>query len=318
MRSAIIGPYTHGGISAIHKVCNEAPYLKDMPRLDISGLLYSNMFQSGVDLFQLFGLDDPLTPKSKFFLKRIQQISVEDYNKKSDEIKQCFQPFLPKDYYKIDEYSAIWTWEAFLTDLFFCLKNKSALIFGEIPDAEQIRKLVPLELYQPLKNLTDQMSIDTIEVPMPRSSISSSSVKRLHEIVESDHFRIYVNHHKELDYIIKPKKQSYIDIVKSSKILRKNYPAFLKIRSAAVSLISPTTKMVDIVFGKLAGTVSEYFAKLIDECIKTDRQIVIYETMPFLLNLTFKRMITCFDDQKSIAEQASTGDSQGRADLEKS
>jgi len=236
-------------------------------------------------------------------VKRIQQISVEDYNKTSGNIRQCFQPFLPEDYYKKDEYSAILTWETFLTDLFFCLKRKSALLFGEIPDAEQIRKLVPSELYQPLKNLTDQMSIDTITVPMPRSSISASSVKRLHEIVESDYFRTHVNYHKELDYIIKPKKQSYIDIVKSSKILRKNYPALLKIRSSAVSLISPTTKMVDIVFGKLAGTASEYFAKLIEEWIKTDRQIVVYETMPFFLNLTLKRMVTCFDDLKAIADR---------------
>ena len=303
MRSAIIGPYTHGSVSAFHKICNEAPHLKDMPYLEISGLLYTTMFQSGVDFFELFGLDDALTPKSQFFLKRIQKISSEDYNKTSDIIKKCFQPFIPENYYRKDKYAAILKWESFLTDLFFCLKRKSALIFGEIPDAEQIRKLVPAEIYHPLKSLTDQMSIDAITVPMPRTSIPESSVNRLREIIESDYFKSYVNYHTELDYIIKPKKQTYSDIIKSSKILRSNYPALLKIRSAAVSLISPTMKMVDIVFGKLPGVASEYFAKLIEEWIKTDRQIVVYETMPFLLNVTFERMIACFQDLESTAEQ---------------
>lgn len=300
-RTALIGPFTHGGISVIQDVCNEAPFLKEMQYIDISGVLFTTMFQVGVDLFELYSFDDELAPRSVFFLKRTSIFSKDVYDEVGNQIHDIFRPFLPQDYSKNIAYSAIWKWESFLTDLLYCLKRNCAMVFGDIPDAENIRGLLPDELLIPIINLVENIAIESLKVPIAKVSLPEDSLKRFQDIVESDFFRIYVERHGGLDDAKKPKKLAIRDIVNSSMVLQYNYPTLLKLRDIAFSVIPITAKLVDTIFGKLPGSAADAFTKHLDRWIDSQRRIVIYETGPFLMEILFKRLIFCLENEKKLS-----------------
>jgi hypothetical protein len=298
-RSAIIGPFTSGGISVYNYILNEAPFLKDMPHVDLSGLLYSNMLQAGVNLFEVYDLAEELKPKSLYLLKRVTVYSKDDYSKISEMVHDVFKSFLPSNYQKNDKYSAIWTWESFLIDLFFCVERNSAMVCSNIPSADELRDLVPPEIYYLLKNLCTQMSLDQVAVPMPQTSLLGIDAEKLKDLFESDYFATYIANHSELDHKSKPKEQTLKDILQSSVALQYNFPTILKVRDITLSVLPATAKLVDTVFGKLPGNFADTMANALNKWIKADRRIVIYETRSFLFELVVNRMSLAFNKEKT-------------------
>jgi hypothetical protein len=297
-RTALIGPFTHGGISAINDVCNTAPGMNSLPPLDVSSIILSTMFQAGVDLFEVHRFDGTIRSDSSFWLKRIQVYPEDEYNAISEHVSNLFKSCLPPDYCRNDEYSPVWAWESFLTDLLYCLKRNTVMACGEIPDIAEVKDLLPPEICVPISNLCEQIITEPLAVPIPKASIPQSQIKRFRAIVESDSFETYVDAHAGLDSSRCSVGDAVARIVDSSHALQYNYPALLKLRDIAMGVLPATGKLVSTVFQQIPGEIAETLTTRISSWLSADRQVVIYETKPIMLELFLGRFRKAREKEK--------------------
>jgi len=61
----------------------------------------------------------------------------------------------------------------------------------------------------------------------------------------------------------------------------------LKTKRVAISLLPITSKVIDTVFGKLPGTLAEFFANALASWLQDERRVVIYQ-FPDLLRITME------------------------------
>jgi len=241
-------------------------------------------------------------PESDFLRRRISLCSNDYFNDASKVVHGIFEPFLPDDYYLNDDYLPVCTLESFLSELLVALNSKSSMIFSEIPDLRAVEDVLPQQLYSVIANLMALIELDSLPLPVTRSTVPVEAVKSFKQVITSDYFETYVNKHRALDSMRIPKRQAYSQLLPAAKLLDQHFPRLLKIREVCVSLVPVSAKVIETVFGKLPGLAAEHFGSILSSWLKDERRIVIYETRPYLGPLVLKR----------IAQMIKTSESAGR------
>lgn len=290
-RKVIVSPYNLGALSALNAVVNCPPILKHVSKMDAENLFYACMIQSGVEEFEIPSFEGLLVNKSRFLSERISLIPEKIYRKCIKTVEMIFEGYLPEGYKRDMRYSSIWGLESFLTDLLLSLERKRSmvLILG-VPDLTETEGLIPPEIFYPVQNLLNAFDSETTTLPLPRSSISAKNVSEFRDIITSDLFSQYVLAHQKLDNNKLARRKVISDITKVGHSLFQEYKRLLYLKDIAILSLPVTAKAIDLVFGKLAGILAGYAADQLNNWLKNEKRIILYDFHPKFLEIILRRV----------------------------
>lgn len=291
-RKVFIGLGQVGALDALSTIMNLPLILEELPPIDVEGLFYSSMIQAGAEQFVVLDVASLSTKYSEFLSKRISFRSLKSYEKVYKVVHAVFQSYLPKGYERDPEFSNIWTMESFLCDLLLSLEEKLDMAYiNAIPDPAKVEGILSPELFYPIQNLINAFDPESVKLPLPRSSILSTNVRIFQEIITGDLFSQYSLMHQELANARASKKKAIFNIVEFGDRLSRKYERLLYLKQLTISLLPVTAKLIDVVFGKLPGTLAEYSGKLLSNWLKDERRIVLYDFHPTFDEIVTKRLL---------------------------
>ncbi len=298
-RKVLISPYQQGALDALYTVVNLPPILEQVPQMDVEGLFYSYMIQAGAENFVVSPIESSSAKYSEFISKRISFLSEDRFRKVYDIVGTVFQSYLPEGY-KIDpRFSKVGSVEAFLADLLLSLEEKLDMVcILPIPDSAKFEGILPPELFHPIQNLINAFDSESAKLPLPKSSILSTNVKILQEIITSDLFSRYSLKHQELANALASKKKAIFDINEFGGKLLIKYEKLIYLKPLTISLLPVTAKLIDVVFGTLPGTLAEYSSKLLTNWLKDERRIVLYHFHPTFEDIVRRRLASLLEKEK--------------------
>ena len=267
-----------GALSAFSQVVNLGLLLKHLPQLDAMALFYSCMLQSGATRFDILYSKPDLVPRSEFLRKRIRAIPSLRYGKPMLLLQGVFENHLPQDYRSNNKYAPVWALEHFLTDLCFAMQSKSSMVavLG-IPKIEPLKPLLPVELFLPVKSLLVALEPSGVEVPLPKRAIADDRVSLFVDLLKSDLFLSYSAAQSDLDFASIPKRNAIARVAtKAKQIVKENLDA-VRLKRTTVALLPITSKLIDLAFGKLPGTLAEYSTNLLAKMLNEQRRVVVYQ-----------------------------------------
>ncbi|MGB2728956.1 MAG: hypothetical protein WBD09_10875 [Halobacteriota archaeon] len=299
MRKVLISPYQLGALDALNTVVNLPPILEQVPQMDVEGLFYLYMIQAGAEKFVITPIESRSAKYSEFLSKRISFLSEEPYRKVYDIVATVFQSYLPEGYEIDPKFSNIGSVKAFLADLLLSLEKRLDMVcILPIPDPAKVEGILPPELFHPIQNLINTFDSESAKLPLPKSSVLSTNVKIFQEIITSDLFSRYSLMHQELANARSSKNKVIFNIVESGGKLLIKYEKLLYLKPLTISLLPVTAKLIDVVFGKLPGTLAEYSSKLLNNWLKDERRIVLYHFHPKFEEIVRRRILASLGEKE--------------------
>jgi hypothetical protein len=276
-RSALVGPFQKVRADTINEAVNVAPFLEKLQRLNVPDLWYSSTVQSGVGSLEIIGESEELDRLSQFVAKRITF-------RRSPELMPIFalvtlalrnqlgiveNEELPAPLSKL---------ERFLVELLLAAHRKQNLIyFEQLPDMTTLIPFLSAELILPLRNLFSALVHSAPVVAGTQSSLELPDLALFEELIAGKVFRQYEHSHSALDDNGIAIEDALEYVRKGSRLLVAQNPRLLKTKRVAVSLLPITSKIVDVTFGKLPGTLAGFFADALTAWLQEKRRVVIYQ-----------------------------------------
>lgn len=298
-RKMIVGPYQEGYLAALNHTVNEMVNEKlkvKMPEVDVNGVFYASMIQAGIEKFEMVGNLSP-SIKSEFLQSRILRLPDKNWHDAHDKVEASINRFFPDNDEHNDRHSSIVQLKVFLLDLMLAVQRKSSVVLMQpLPDMTDLQKVIPPELFVAINNLMSSIESESTKLPIPKDYVSPEHFQRFQEVICSDLFRRYTVHHEKFEdgRILKIDAKKEVELM--GRTLLGSNRNLLKAKELTVSLIPVTSKIIDIVFGKLPGALSDFFGQQLSTWLKDDRRVVIYQLDPVISELVSRRF-------KSLAEK---------------
>ena len=304
-RTALIGPFQQTSLRSSNDIANLKPFSKLVQPLNVLDLLYSSVIQAGVERLELARVDTAYNRKwehpadlSPFVAKRAIHKDLPEFESIGIMVLDAFN-----NHFGIKGWDRqrVIELEVFIIELLLAAKcNQNLVYFSELPDVNKLEGILPIDFLLPFKNL-----IQTFENPSPtlaltRASVSRQDVALFEEIIVSKVFRQYERSQGELEETQVPVKAALESVRKQSYLLAAESPRLLKTKRAIVSLLPITTKIVDTVFGKLPGSLAEFFAAAFTKWLQDNRRIVIYQLGDLRHQVTLARMWECNNSARKL------------------
>jgi hypothetical protein len=286
-RTAIIGPFQKIKADVIGKAVNVAPFLENLQRLDVHRLWYSTTIQSGVEALEVVGEPEKEDHWPQFLAKRVSYSTPPEFVQSFALVMLAFENHFglaPGD--KLE--APVSELQNFLVELLLAAHRKRNLIyFDEMPDVTSLQSLLPTDLFLPFKNLILAVEHSTPVVASVQSALALQDIALFEELIDSKSFVDYENSHSGFDRNEVDLKKALECVRAGSRLLVAENPRLLKSRQVAISLLPVTSKLVDLVFGKLPGTLADFFTNALRTWLQDKRRIVIYQFSD-LLEATMK------------------------------
>lgn len=286
-KTVSIGPFDLGVLDVLEKFSNHHLMLRYLPKLDVDYLFYSFMLQSGATHFQLIKNKKEERPISNFLLGRTSFSSMAKWNNIYDIVHGPFKAALPHAKLPWDEgyirgksrkFLPIFLLEQFLTSLCFAMdRNTSAITLYGIPKINSLKGLLPPELLIPIKNFLFMIESEQIKLPLPRSNITKENFEILIDIISSKSFSEYSLQQWQLESSVISSKTALNKVRNTGREIFRRNVRFLGLRQTAISLLPVTAKIIDVVLGRLPGTLAEYSARQAEKFLNDQRRIVVYD-----------------------------------------
>lgn len=276
-----IGPYQLGALHAFTDVVNLDLLLQHLPKLDANALFYTSILQSGASRFDLCEDNAEVLPRSDFLKKRIKILPPSSYGKHVVLIDSVFAGLLPESYKSEKRYAPVLQLQSFLADLCFAMERKTSMVLVLTPPKlENLKPLLPPELFIPLRSLMSTLEPQQLSVPLPKLSITHDNLAVFVQLLKSDLFQSYIAAQVELDFAPIPQEYAIAKIGrKANQMVRQHFDT-LVLKNTTVALLPITAKIIDLVFGKLPGAIAEHSGNLLTGMLKENRRVVVYQFHP--------------------------------------
>ncbi len=293
-RKVYISAYNLGALAAYNDTLNMPPLIEKLKAhpWDVEGLFYSTMIQGGIQRFQFFPSDKRSTKKSTFLSNRVSFFSEhdQDYSFVTGLIDKYFSNFLPDNYKKDDKYDPVISLSYFLVDLFFSIRKKTSIVcILPLPRLTKCEQLLPPELLIPIRNFFNTIETENANLPLIKKTVSHKDIKVVEDIISSDLFSQYCLYHKDLENSKKPVSIAISEVSKAGQRMLNKYSQVLDIRKLTMSLLPISSKLVDVLFGKLPEIFVEQVASFLGNVLKNEQRVVIYQLDPLFTELIHKR-----------------------------
>lgn len=260
---------------------SESLTVEDRPRIDIDGIFYATMIQAGVEEFLSFN-----HAKTEFLEARTSDIA-EEWLEALKRVQREVARLLPND--KKRTLQGVSPLTYFLADLSIAVEKKSAVVLMQgLPDPRWFERFVSPEFGTLVQNLLATIETDDTKLPIPKNFICADDFQAFEQTISSDLFQRYATIHRVLEDGTTPKKVAMVKVASAGRALSNSNRKILEVKKTLVSLIPVTSKIIDVVFGKLPGVLADFFGQRLSEMLKDDRRIVIYRFDPISTELLRK------------------------------
>lgn len=279
MHRVFISPYQIGQLSALTEISawvGERFFGKQPIRADSA--FYAALYQSGLTHFLVDESSLEYIPQSRFIRDRIVVIKTEEHNDRRMLIHRQLEEYLPEKYYLQDDFSDIAAVVQLLDALFVALHERCGILtVPPVPEPESLSGIVPHELLIPLKSLLQGFTHESAIGPVLKHELDVTELKRLEELFTSDVFQTYASAHLQLEDQSQPVPSALESIRHSAVNLRDRYFDSVRLERLSVSLLAVVPKLIDTAFGKLPGTIAEWFSKIAQPFLEQKRRVAIYD-----------------------------------------
>lgn len=287
-RIALAGPFQTIRAKAIDEAANVAPFLEKLQRLNVPDLWYSSVIQAGVEKLELsntWGQDTSLSP---FVQKRVVQEKTPEFGSIFSLIEAAFPNHVGESTEKNEPVSLI-KLKSFLVELLLAAHRKrNLLVFDRIPDIGSLDgNILPADLLLPFRNLIMTLESSSPSLASTKQSLALQDIALFEEIMASKLFRQYEHSHSYMDENDVPIQEALESVQSGSRLLVSQSPRLLRTKRVTVSLLPITSKIIDVVFGKLPGSLAEFFTTALTKWLQENRRVVIYQ-FDDLLEVTMK------------------------------
>jgi len=272
-RTALLGPFQKVRADAINEAVNVQPFIDKLQRLNVPDLWYSSAVQSGVESLEIIGKPDQSDPLPQLLSKRISFCE-------SPELMPVFRLVTlalsgTSEDRQPDPVSKL---HRFLVELLLAAHRKRNLIyFDQLPDFSTLVPFLSAELILPLRNLFSTFEHSAPFVAGTQSAIALPDLALFEELIATKVFREYESSHQSLDDNRVRRETAVEYVSQGTRRLVAENPRLLKTKRVAIALLPVTSKLIDITFGKLPGTLAGFFADALSAWIQEKRRVVIYQ-----------------------------------------
>jgi len=299
MRQGFLGAFQLGALDALHEALRMAENIAGKKACDLENLFYITAFQAGIDRFLIPDIPFAEVPRSTFVSDRTKLLSPDRSDKRAKPIRSSFDALLPPDWRKNKTFDELSVCEIFIIDLIEAMHERASFLsVSGIPDPSILEASVPRELITPFSNLVSQFENISAPSVVPRTVVPRDSIERLQESLTSKTFSHYVDAHAHLDREDVKVSTAINRVLDTGREVVKKSFRLLAIRRQCVSVLTFTPKLIDTIFGKLPGALSEVAAKAGIGFIQDRQRLVIYDFRDVVFGSLFHELARIFKEIK--------------------
>ena len=275
-----ISPLTISGINAITELGNSESQLKHLPPIDFHFLLFSTLYQSGTDFFQL---DINQLPSSitnnPFWETKFVQTDDRAYSnsilKAESILNKHFDFELDKKYLSPQHINLL----NYFTSLFYSAKTGIPFVnteFAESRNLDFLETRFSKELFFSLKKLYQLIQPDTVSTITPQYSVLKKDIKRFEELTDTKLYRRYSD---SLNLLSQTSKIENIkrDIHVSALKLYNKFGNGLDIKAMTFGFLKFNKKVLELFVNKATSILGDYILDTVENVTSNKKRLSYYK-----------------------------------------
>jgi hypothetical protein len=271
-----ISPEDLGSLKGISSFANAPAITKHLSSIDYHFILFSTLYQSGANHFQISKKVLPeLVKESNFWSERVIDIDEKVYYKSKEKVQQILEGKLK---FNTNDARALYlkiVIEINLINLFYATQTGNSFISVHNKldkNLEFVAKEMDKELWLNLKNLAGLIKTENIPTITPKYSLFKRDLKRFEEISNSRLFRNYQSSMSLMDNesnLMKVKKE----ITTNSLRLFNKYGNYISLTDTTFNLIKFGKKIIDSFVKIIPPFVGDFIIASAETMMKNRRTI---------------------------------------------
>jgi hypothetical protein len=275
-----ISPLSIAGVNSISKLGNSDTFLEHLNVVDYHFLLFSALYQSGVDFFQLdlnqLPTDISTNPFWKDrFVDVDKKVFSETWQKAGNILETNFD-FELDSKYRASQHINL---QNYLSSLFYSANTGIPFVnseFAESRNFDFLESRLSKELFFALKNLYSLIQPDSVLTVTPQYSVLKKDIKRFEDIASST---LYIKYSDSLhllsqtDKIVAVKKDIHMNALK----LYNKFGKGLDLKSMTFGFLKFNKKIIDLFINKAASIFGDYLIETFEKAVTTKKKISYYK-----------------------------------------
>lgn len=276
-----IGSKEIGGLNSISRLSNSPEFLDILEPVDLHFILFSTLYQSGTNYFQLDIKSLPTNILNNPFWKdKFIDIDKKTYEraylKSSNILNANFDFELDKKYrapYAI-------YFQDYFTSLFYSTETGIPFVNPDFADSNSfdfLESRMSKELFVTIKNFNSLIQTNSISTITPQYSVLKKDVRRFEDIVESSLYLNYQNSlillENETDKIETIKKDIQVNALK----LYHKYTNNLDMKNMSFNFIKANKKIADLFLNKSSSIFGDFVIETLEKLTTGNKKINYYK-----------------------------------------
>ncbi len=275
-----ISPQNLSGINSISELANYETFLEHLDPIDYHFVLFSSLYQSGADYFQLDINNLPLTIKgNKFWKDKFIDLDKNEYEKsliKANKIIDGNFNFALDRQYRAPQFLNL---QNYFSSLFYSTETGIPFInvdFAESKNFDFLETRLSKELFLSIKNFYSQIHSDTISTVTPQYSVLKKDVTRFEDIANSTVYQNYSNSLNLISQDTKIETAKKEIRVKALKVYNK-YAKHLDLKAMTFGVLKFNKKVIDLFTNKATSIFGDYIIETIEKATTGKKKVSYYK-----------------------------------------
>lgn len=275
-----ISPLHLAGINSISKLANSKTFLEHLDPVDYHFLLFSTLYQSGTDFFQL-DINDlpPVILTNPFWKDKFINVDKDAYKKSLQKaaniLNNNFDLELDNKYNAPQQVNLI----NYFSSLFYSTDTGIPFVnaeFAELKNFDFLESRLSKELFFAIKNFYSLVQSDSISTITPQYSVLKKDVRRFEDIANST---LYLRYSDSLNLLPDTKKIEIVkkDIHANALKLYGKYGKNLDLKAMTFSFLKFNKKILDLFINKPASVFGDYLLESFEKATSSKKKIYYYK-----------------------------------------
>ena len=272
-RKLILTPYEHGGLAYIDILFNKILHATNDESVDTAHLFLSAVTMAGVGSIQSFSQ----LPNSQTTLvkKILSKSSIKEWINCNNKVETVFKKYITNNSSN-ESKQEISNVSHRIKSMFYAMKTNSGILLLAGKDTFINKHLLPPEIIYPIEILFDSIQTKNATLPIVKHDMEKGDIKRLLDVLGSKQFKNYQEAQSEIEVNSNLTTKTIKTIEKAGKDLYKKNVALLNLQENIVRAIPLSAKVIDLVFGKIPGILTEYTGTILTDYLKLNKTIPLY------------------------------------------
>jgi hypothetical protein len=270
-----------GGLTSISRLGNSKVFLEELESVDFHFILFSTLYQSGTNYFQLdLNALPPEILNNPFWKNKFIDIDRSTFKKslvKSAEILKTNFDFKLDETYRAPQ---AFYFQDYFTSLFYSTETGIPFVNPDFADSKSfdfLESRMSKELFVAIKNLNSLIQTNNISTITPQYSMLKEDVRRFEDIVESTLYRNYQSSLMLLDE--EPNKLEAVkkEIQVNALKLHQKYTGNLDIKNMGFNFLKANKKVADLFLNKPSSVFGDFVIETIEKLVTGKRKVTFYK-----------------------------------------